>query len=295
MVELAPTDTASGREGTNKERSSVREWLGRFLNVEKINPQIIKRLELLNSMTSFIEEEKESLELAQKLFEYYKNKHQNKAWSSEEKEQVLIGLILADIGKSGPPKASEIEQALIIRIYSIEGVKNVKTSVRDLLEEKFPDTFQRDLELLKDMDLDSAMPIEKFWRLHSGWTLGIIEGDGVPEEDLPGAVMHHVLEGDNIELIDEEGNFKTLLVDGKMKLRFGDNRRFDRSEKLVPLLDKYAAVLTRLAGTTHDDAIAFLRKNLAKNERFKNDQEFIELIDALDESLGTQVLAKTEA
>lgn len=285
MVELAPTDIKVNRENTKAEISKVSEWLGEILNVAKINPRIIKRLELLNSMTNFIEEEKESLELAKKLFKYYETAKPEKIFTREEKDEVLIGLILADIGKSGPPNATESQQALIIRIFGVEGVKDLKTPVRDFIEDRFPDTAQRDIQLFRDIGLDPSMSIEKFWRLHSGWTLGIVEGDGIPEEDLPGAVLHHILEGDNVDLIDEEGNYKTLNINGKVKLRFGENRRFDRPEKLVPLLDKYEAILTRLEGKTHDDAISFLKKTLSKNERFKSDLEFIELIEDLDQAL----------
>lgn len=285
MVELAPTDIKSGRESTKAEKPKVREWLGEILDVEKVNPGIIKRLELLNSLTNFIEEEKESLGLAQKLFDYYEKERPEEAFTREEKEETLIGLILADIGKSGPPNASESQQALIIRIFGIEGVTDIKAPVRDFIEDKFPDTAERDIQLFRDMGLDPDMPIDKFWRLHSGWTLKIIEGDGIPEEDLPGAVLHHVLEGDNVDLIDEEGNYQTLNVDGEVKLRFGENRRFDRPEKLVPLLDKYQARLTRLENQTHQDAIEFLRNFLSRNERFKNDQEFLELIEDLNQAL----------
>lgn len=283
-MELIPTDVKSDRENTvNKPK--VREWLGEFLDVEKINPKILKRLELLNSLTNFIEEEKESLELAKRLFHYYEKVKPEKAFATEEKDEILIGLILADIGKSGPPNTSESQQALIIRIFGIEGVKDTKAPVRDFIEDKFPDTAQRDIQLFRDMGLDPDMPIEKFWRLHSAWTLGIIEGDGIPEEDLPGAVLHHVLEGDNVDLIDEEGNYKTLVVNGEIKLRFGENRRFDRPEKLVPLLDKYTAFLKRLNNKTHQEAIELLKSFLDRNERFKNDRDFIELIEDIDQAL----------
>ena len=264
-MELAPTDVKSDRTNTKTEKPGVREWLGEFLNIEKVNPKIVKRLELLNSLTNFIEEEKESLGLAQKLFNYYEKEKPEKSFAKEEKDATLIGLILADIGKSGPPNASESQQALIIRIFGIEGVKDTKAPVRDFIEDKFSDTAERDIQLFRDLGLDPSIPIEKFWRLHSGWTLKIIEGDGIPEEDLPGAVLHHVLEGDNVDLIDEQGNYKTLVVDGEVKLRFGENRRFDRPEKLVPLLDKYIAFLKRLSGKTHQEAIEFLRNSDRKS------------------------------
>ncbi|MDP3793064.1 MAG: hypothetical protein Q8Q89_05055 [bacterium] len=89
----------------------------------------------------------------------------------------------------------------------------------------------------------------------------------------------------DVDLIDEQGNYKTLVMNGEFKLRFGENRRFDRPEKLVPLLDKYQARLTRLENQTHQDAIEFLIKFLNKNERFKNDQEFVELIEDLNQAL----------
>ena len=62
MVELAPTDIKSDREDTKAEKQKVKDWLVKYLDVEKVNPQIIKRLELLNSLTNFVEKEKDSLE-----------------------------------------------------------------------------------------------------------------------------------------------------------------------------------------------------------------------------------------
>ena len=62
MVELAPTDIKSDREDTKAEIQKVKDWLVKYLDVEKVNPQIIKRLELLNSLTNFVEKEKDSLE-----------------------------------------------------------------------------------------------------------------------------------------------------------------------------------------------------------------------------------------
>ena len=283
-MELSEKDLALQRDQRG-EKNKVREWLGEFLDVDKMNSRILKRLELLNSLTSFVEEEKEAIGYARKLFEYYRNSKPERIFSPEEERIALVGVIMADIGKTGPASASESQQAVIIRLFGIEGVRDVKTPIRDFLRTKFPETAARDIELLKEMNIDPSMPIEKFWRLHSKWTLQIIEGDGIPEKDLPGAALHHVLEGDNVELLDEAGNFKEIVVDCKTKLRFGENRRFDRPEKLVVLLDKYSAFIKRIANINHGRIIERLKELVARNDRFKNDPGFLELIDDLDKAL----------
>src|SRR3989344_615486 len=277
-MELPEKDISLQRE-SRREKIQVEQWLKNLLDVDKINPAILKRLNLLSSITNFIEEEKETIQYADRVFSYYENKKSNRIFDKLEKDTVKVGLAFADIGKSGPASANESQQALIIRLYNIEGVRDIKDQIQHFIRTRFPETAERDIELFKEMGLDPLMPIEKFWRLHSGWTLQIIEGDGIPKENLPSAALHHILEGDNIELMDEQGNFKTIVDNGEIKLRFGANASFDRAEKLVVLLDKYEAFLRRVAGMTHDSAIERLRQLLNKNQKYKNDPEFLELVD----------------
>ena len=283
-MELSPQDKEAHQE-TKAKKSKVAEWLGEFLDVNKINPKILKRLELLNSLTNFVEEEKESIQYAKTIFNYYNESKPDAIFSKEEKDTVLIGLILAEIGKTGPVTANEFQQALIVRLFNISGVRDIKHPIRHFIETRFPETAERDIELSRERGLAPSMPIEQFWRLHSGWTLQIIEGDGVPEEDIPGAALHHILEGDNSNLLDEDGNFKTLVINGVAQVPFGENRRFDRPEKLVVLLDKYVAFMKRIEGMTHGETIEKLRRILDRNERYKADPEFLELVEDLSRAL----------
>lgn len=278
---------------TNK--TKVREWLGEFLDVDRINPRILKRLEFLNERTNFVEEEKESVQKAKAFFDYYKKNSPEKAFSEKDEMVVEIGLIFADIGKTGPASANEQQQSLIIKLYNIEGVtaKDKEKTLRDFLEGTVTvtsksDDLERDLELLRQMKISPSITIEQFWRLHSRWTLEIIEGDGIPREYLPGAVFHHVLAGDNVDLMDDKGHYKEIVIDGKVVDRFGDNHDFDRPERLVEILDFYEASMSRIKNATHEQAIQKLYEKVKGNERFKNDPQYLELIGDFDKMIREQ-------
>jgi hypothetical protein len=93
-------------------------------------------------------------------------------------------------------------------------------------------------------------------------------------EAVPAAATHHILENVNPDSL--------VAADGRFTKYFGRHASFERSEKLVILLDKYDAALRR-GRRAHDQAIALLRDVIARNHRFAGDHEFLELIEDLDE------------
>ena len=95
------------------------------LDVEKINPNIMRKLRLLNEKTETFKDEERSLQVARSLFEYYKNRLADIRFTDQEQRVILIGTMFADIGKTGPKDATPEQEEIILDIYNVENI-NVK-------------------------------------------------------------------------------------------------------------------------------------------------------------------------
>lgn len=258
-----------------KENQAIKEWLKGLIDVEKVKPFILERLDLLNKRSNFVEDERQSIKYAEEIFNY-RSKELNNSFSEEEKQIIRIGLIFSDIGKTGPMEAQAGQQDLIIRLFKIENIKDPKTPIESLIRDKFSESAEEDIRLFRMLGFDEKMPIEQLWRMHCRWSKEIIENDGVPKEAIPAVALHHILEGDNTDLIDKDGKFINQFG--------GSNDRFDRAEKLVVILDKYDAFKSRL-GLPHAEAVKRVTKIIETNKEFKDDEEFKDLIKDLDLAL----------
>lgn len=244
------------------------------LKVEDVDPNILRKLYLLNERTETFKDEERSIYLARALFKYYKDKLPDSKFTEAEQRIVLIGTMFTDIGKTGPQNALPSQEELILDIYNIENIIDPeKTTLFQFIHDNFPADATKRLELLKEMGIDREITMREFYNLHPKWTLEIISGDGVPPEAVAAAATHHMLEGINPEEI--------VGKDGRFTRYFGDNISFDRAEKLIIILDKYDAARRR-GKKNHDDAIEFVRKVIKLNPNFAEDQEFNELLTNLD-------------
>ncbi|MDF3066889.1 MAG: hypothetical protein K0R38_2490 [Polyangiaceae bacterium] len=194
------------------------------------------------------------------------------AFSEVERRIVVLGCLFSDIGKTGPARADERGQCIIIDIFAVEGVRDDQQSVAQFLSAHFPNDAESRRQALRELGLDLEAPIRAFWNLHSGWTLEILEESGAPSEVVAAAATHHLLEEVNPGAI--------VAPDQRFSRPFGDNLAFDRAEKLIILLDKYDAVRRR-AGLGHDAAIGWLRARVQRSRRFRNDADFSALIDRM--------------
>jgi len=243
------------------------------LDIGEIAPRIVDRLELLNAGTHTLEDGIHAIEIAGKLFDFYKNNKPLESFNDVEKKIVLIGSIFSDIGKTGPPGTTDEQKHLITDMFGVENIKNPQMSVKEFFEMYFEKTALDKLRIIQDLQLDPEMTMRSFWNLHSLWTLQIISGDGVPPEAIAGAAMHHIIEGVNPEDI--------FGIDSKFTKYFGDNAGFDRPEKLIIILDKYDA-FRRRTNKTSQEAVESVRNIIKRNEMFKNDEDFKTLLDDLE-------------
>ncbi|MEX1063953.1 MAG: hypothetical protein WD898_01615 [Candidatus Paceibacterota bacterium] len=248
------------------------------LDLKKINPNILRKLRLLNEKTDTLKDEERSIHVARSMFKYYEDNIAEGKFSEEEKRTVLIGTFFTDIGKTGPKDATPDQERLVLGVYDVENIGDpTKISLAELINKSFPDDAEERLSKAKEMGLDGNMTMREFYNIHARWTLEIISGDGVPPEAVVAAATHHIIEGVNPgHIVGEDGRFTKY---------FGDNASFDRAEKLIILLDKYDA-FRRRGGKNHAEAIQLFRAKVRSNPQFAGDKQFEELITNLDDMIS---------
>ena len=273
--EVRPTP----QKEVEKERDYLRELFKELgLDVEKMNPNIVRKLLLLNERTETFKDEERSVHVARALFRYYEKNLLDIRFTDAEQRTVLIGTMFTDIGKTGPRNATPEQENLILDIY---GIKNIidpkKITLEQFVNDNFPEDAASRLTTLKEMGVEGDITMREFYNLHAKWTLETISGDGVPPEAVAVAATHHMLEGINPEEI--------VGKDGRFTKYFGDNLFFDRAEKLIILLDKYDA-FRRRGKKEHKEAIELVRNKIRSNPNFTKDKEFEELLTNLDAMLS---------
>lgn len=249
-------------------------------DLDHAKASIVDRMRLLSEHTETFDDASRMAMFAHDVFRYYAERKPERAFSALEQRTVVLGCLFSDVGKTGPERANAAERRLVAEMFSIENVDDDGQSVSEFLHSYFPADAVARIARFEGLGLDPAMTIRQFWNLHSGWSLAIAETAGLPLEAVAAAATHHLLDDVNPHAIVGE--------DGRFTREFGDNDRFDRSEKLVILLDKYDAIRRR-GRRSHEEAIAWLRARIAKTPRFCDDPELAGLIDDLDEALRRHV------
>ncbi len=266
------------------------------IDPERINPRIQDRLRVLNAKTETLHDCINQVNIEKKIFDILAAE---KGFSPLEQKTSVIGTIFSDIGKTGPRGATPEQRELITSLYAIENIFNpedvtVEAFIRNFFTGKADeliDLFGSTEDFLEVKDgaadpkgerkavtykLDPKMTMRQFYNMHSKWTLDIINHDGVPPEAVAAAAAHHFAQGINPEgIIGEDGAFEE---------GFGENKKFDRAEKLIIVMDQYDARIRR-SGLNHWDAIAGVRTYISRS-KFRDDPEFAELIDTLEGLAG---------
>lgn len=280
-----PTESGSERGPRKRTREEsepiVRQLLEQIgMDLERLNPLILDRLILLDQRSSFMDDERRCIALADRVFAFADA--QEHPWTDQEKRLVFKGTLLSDIGKTGPKDARPDQSELIMKMFAIENVldpnqRTVEQFLREEYARNYPeDDVEQALSAFQELGLSPTMTIREFYNKHALWTTEIINHDGVGSDVVAVASLHHILEGVNPEgFLRDDGTLSNA----------GENTRFDRPEKLVILLDKYGASRDR-GHKTHAEAIDYLQEYIGKSERFADDDEFQNLIALADQSLA---------
>lgn len=258
-----------------KERDPIAELFFEVgVDIEKINPDIVRKLRLLNKETLTLKDEERAIRTARALFKYYQEKFPDNKFSDQEMRTVLVGTLFTDIGKTGPRNATPEQEEVVLDTYAVESIIDPKkTTLEQFVRDNFPEDADSRMAAFKEIGVEGDVTMREFYNLHSRWTLEIISGDGVPLEAVAGAASHHMLEDVNPEEI--------VGKDRRFTRYFGDNASFDRAEKLIIILDKYDAYRRR-SKKDHKEAIELVRKRIESNPSFAGDEEFTSLLNNLD-------------
>lgn len=230
---------------------------------------LLERMRLIADGSKTFDDALRMAGLARRVFRYYEETKPERAFTEEEQRTVVLASLFSDIGKTGPAEADATARRYVVDVFAVENVKDDQQSLDAFMHTYFPSDAEARLTAFRALGIVSSISIRQFWNLHSGWTLAILEKAGVPPEAVAAAATHHLLDNVNPGAIVGE--------DDRFTRRFGGNASFDRAEKLVIILDKYDAARRR-GHLTHEAAIGWLEDRIAKNERFHDDRELLELV-----------------
>src|SRR3989344_9280595 len=147
--------TTSQKE-VETERDHLRELFEeRGLDVEKMNPNIVRKLLLLNEETETFKDEERSVHVARALFRYYEKNLSDRRFTDTEQRIVLIGTMFTDIGKTGPRDATTEQENLILDIYGVENIIDPKKiTLEEFINDNFPEDSTERLATLKEMGVE---------------------------------------------------------------------------------------------------------------------------------------------
>ncbi len=234
---------------------------------------ILRRMILLGEHSEALDDAIRMASYARDVFRYYEAHKPSEKFSTTEQRTIVLACLFSDIGKTGPEPADEDGQRLIVEMFSVEGVRDETITISRFFQTYFPEDSERRRARFAALGLDPEMTMREFWNLHSTWTLGIAETAKLPPEAVAAAASHHLLDDVNPDAIVGE--------DDRFTRDFGENAAFDRAEKLVIVLDKYDAVRRR-GHRSHEEAIAWLRRRVAMNPRFRDDAELDTLLSDVE-------------
>jgi len=243
-------------------------------DLDSAEPLLLERVRSLGAKT--FEDAVRMAGLAHRVFDHFERAKPAEAFSAIEKRTVVLGALFSDIGKTGPVEADARARQLIVDMFGVENVRDDQQPVAAFLRASFPADAEERIRTFTALGLDPTMTLRQFWNLHSSWTLSIAEAAGIPREAVAAAATHH--------LIDDVNPQGIVGDDTRFTRRFGENTAFDRAEKLVIVLDKYDAARRR-GSLGHDAAIAWLRERIAKNPRFREDAELLQLVTDVEAAL----------
>lgn len=246
-------------------------------DLDGVDRSLVDRVRVLAEQSRTVDDARRMTSYAERIFRHYDVVKPSQAFGSLERKTVILACIFSDIGKTGPAGADVEDARLVAAAFAVENVRDDTQTVDTFLRTYFPADAEHRIARFVAIGIDPAMSMRQFWNLHSSWTLAITEGAGVPLEACAAAASHH--------LVDDVNPRSIVDANDRFTRRFGANDAFDRTEKLVIVLDKYDAA-TRRGGLDHARAIAWVRERIARSARFRGDAELATLVADVDTVLG---------
>ena len=252
------------------------------LGIENCPDEIIDRLLLIGEHSGFnIDSEMVCEAFGNVLSVFETKKLVGTHLTSEQKGEGLLAAFLHDIGKSGPSLASLECRLSVIKLFSVKIEKpdiDKYKYVDDALKEFFPNDYDKTVVDLLEAGVTPDMTMRDFWNKHSWWTHDILlKYPNVisSRADLI-ASSHHISDGESPCGVSEDEVPQESKVIGALE-HYVDFLE----ERILMLIDKYQAALTREGGSTHESAISYLKGIFKKYEKGSVTDSIIETIDEL--------------
>jgi hypothetical protein len=199
---------------------------------------------------------------------------------------------LHDIGKTGPLAADYDQRLAVIKLFALEEIRNPRISIAEAVEACFP---EQEAEQIKEnllscrIDPDSTM--RQFWDMHAQWTHDILEHfpEGLSRRTRVIAASHHFDHG-----INPYGLPESEIPVQSVSIGLIEDYADALQERVLIAVDQYEANIRR-GGSSHEKAIAWVRENLARSEKFKGDELIPLICDAIDELGRGQAIFMPEA
>ncbi|MCX6761968.1 MAG: hypothetical protein NTY33_03980 [Candidatus Moranbacteria bacterium] len=220
------------------------------------------------------------------LKERYSEQYPELRHSDEQRLEVLRAAILHDIGKSGPAEATPQEQEMIIKIFAHENIRDTKLLVTEEIRELFEtgelESAQR---MLEKYGIGGKTTMQQFWDKHAYWTHDILEKypQGLSENTRIIAGSHHI----DHDIDPYELNEKDKTSHETRTIGILENYVDALERRVLIVLDQYEAAKER-RGFSHEEALAWVKDNLAKSKNLEKNKWITDLIFAAVDELGSQ-------
>ncbi len=123
-------------------------------DLARVKPSLLARLRLRAEHSETVSDCERMASKARDVFRFYETTKPSEAFSEVERRVVVLGCVFSDIGKTGPPNADLDGQRLIVEMFAVEGVRDDKQPVAELLRTYFPDAAER----IGDLPLSGSLP-----------------------------------------------------------------------------------------------------------------------------------------
>ncbi len=247
---------------------------------ERLDPELLKRLSMLEDMSKFNEDSTMIAEGIGRVEDYLCEKYRNSlpqklCFSEEQKVQGRIAALLHDIGKSGPAEASPEQQKDVIYLYALEEIRDPKIAIADAVAKYFkseeaPIVISR----LENIGVAEDMTMRQFWDKHGQWTHDVLEKypDGLSKLTRVIAGSHHIDRGIN------PYNISKAEVPPQAKI-IGTVEDYQYHGRVLMAVDKYQASARR-SSRNHEESMTWLKSNM---RQFSDDELTNIVLEVVDE------------
>ena len=286
----------SGNEKDEKKERSREYIVQKLVELGVPNPpeEIIKRLLVIEENSGFNHDSEMVCEAFENVLSVYESRYSESThMTPQQKKDGLLAAFLHDIGKSGDTMISHEGKLAVIKLFSVNvEIKNTD-KIGDVISKYFSQEKDEMFERLWESGIREDMTMRWFWNRHAWWTHDILAKYPECFSDRVRLIAssHHIHEGENPCGVKEEEVPYEAEVIGALE-HYVDF--FE--ERLLMIIDKYQAALTRNEKSTHQRAMEYLKVVFPEDKRDSTTGFIIDIVDELGQkdALFPKTKNKTE-